>query len=76
MKSLRSDWPVINIIRFRIEGKLDERTGLHDICISILNIAVLVPVRYELAEHARETRDVAAIPHSQRVWQYHRAAKQ
>ena len=65
-KSLRSDYEGFQYYRVAIEGKMDE----FDRFISFIHLdfeySSACPCSYELAEHARETRDVAAIPHSQR----------
>lgn len=65
-ESLRSGLQGYQYYDVAFEGKLDEygrfRTFVHlDFVYSSA-----CPCSYELAEHARETRDIAAIPHSQR----------
>ncbi len=65
-ESLRSGLEGYQYYDVSLEGKIDEygrfRTFMHlDFVYSSA-----CPCSYELAEHARETREVAAIPHSQR----------
>lgn len=65
-KSLRSDHEGYQYYSVSIEGKVDE----HDLFTSFMHLdfeySSACPCSYELSEHARETRDIAAIPHSQR----------
>lgn len=66
MKSLRSDNEGYQYYRVAIEGKMDEYDRFTSFVHLDFEYSSACPCSYELAEHARETRDVAAIPHSQR----------
>lgn len=65
-ESLRSNHEGYQYYRVSIEGKVDE----YDRFIRYMHLdfeySSACPCSYELSEHARETRDIAAIPHSQR----------
>ncbi len=65
-ESLRSGLSGYQYYSVAIEGKIDE----NDVFTSFMHLDFVYssacPCSYELSEHARETRDVAAIPHSQR----------
>jgi GTP cyclohydrolase IB len=65
-KSLRSDYEGFQYYRVAIEGKMDEFDRFTSFVHLDFEYSSACPCSYELAEHARETRDVAAIPHSQR----------
>jgi GTP cyclohydrolase I len=66
MDSLRSDMQGYQYYNVALEGHLNEK----DVFSHLLHVEFVYssacPCSYELAEHARETRGVAAIPHSQR----------
>ncbi len=66
MKSLRSENEGYQYYRVAIEGKMDEYDRFTSFVHLDFEYSSACPCSYELAEHARETRDVAAIPHSQR----------
>lgn len=65
-KSLRSDYEGYQYYRVSLEGKIDEQNRVTSFIHLDFEYSSACPCSYELAEHARETRDVAAIPHSQR----------
>lgn len=65
-KSLRSDNEGYQYYRVSVEGKLDENDSFLRYMHLDFEYSSACPCSYELAEHARETRDVATIPHSQR----------
>jgi len=65
-KSLRSDNEGYQYYRVSIEGKLNENDTFLRYMHLDFEYSSACPCSYELAEHARETRDVASIPHSQR----------
>ena len=66
MKSLRSDYEGYQYYRVSLEGRIDEHNRVTSFVHLDFEYSSACPCSYELAEHARETRDVAAIPHSQR----------
>ena len=66
MRSLRSENEGYQYYRVAIEGKMDEYDRFTCYMHLDFEYSSACPCSYELAEHARETRDVAAIPHSQR----------
>lgn len=66
MKSLRSDNAGYQYYSVSIEGKIDEQNRFTRYMHLDFEYSSACPCSYELAEHARETRDLAAIPHSQR----------
>lgn len=66
MRSLRSENEGYQYYRVSIEGKMDEYDRFTCYMHLDFEYSSACPCSYELAEHARETRDVAAIPHSQR----------
>jgi GTP cyclohydrolase IB len=65
-KSLRSDMAGYQYYQVVFEGKLDESNRFTRFVHLDFEYSSACPCSFELAEHARETRDVAAIPHSQR----------
>ncbi len=65
-KSLRSDHEGYQYYRVAIEGKVDEYDRFTSYMHLDFEYSSACPCSYELSEHARETRDIAAIPHSQR----------
>ncbi len=65
-ESLRSDYEGYQYYRVSIEGKLDEYDRFTRFMHLDFEYSSACPCSYELSEHARETRDIAAIPHSQR----------
>ena len=65
-ESLRSDLAGYQYYTVSLEGTMDE-SGVFKRFVDLdFEYSSACPCSYELAEHARETRDVAAIPHSQR----------
>lgn len=65
-KSLRSDYEGYQYYKVSLEGKLDEYDRFTSFVHLNFEYSSACPCSYELAEHARETRDIATIPHSQR----------
>jgi len=65
-ESLRSGMSGYQYYNVAIEGKLDENGVFTRFVHLDFEYSSACPCSFELAEHARETRDVAAIPHSQR----------
>lgn len=65
-KSLRSDHEGYQYYRVSIEGKVDEYDRFNSFMHLDFEYSSACPCSYELSEHARETRDIASIPHSQR----------
>lgn len=65
-ESLRSGMYGYQYYSVSFEGKLDEYNNFTRYVHLEFVYSSACPCSYELAEHARETRDVAAIPHSQR----------
>jgi len=65
-ESLRSGMFGYQYYGVSIEGKLDEYNNFTRYVHLDFEYSSACPCSFELAEHARETRDVAAIPHSQR----------
>ncbi|MCC5942657.1 MAG: GTP cyclohydrolase I FolE2 [Balneolaceae bacterium] len=65
-ESLRSGMFGYQYYGVSFEGKLDEYNNFTRYVHLDFEYSSACPCSYELAEHARETRDVAAIPHSQR----------
>ena len=65
-QSLRSDYEGYQYYTVSFEGKLDEYDRFTSFLHLDFEYSSACPCSYELSEHARETRDVAAIPHSQR----------
>ncbi|MTI87041.1 MAG: GTP cyclohydrolase I FolE2 [Balneolaceae bacterium] len=66
MKSLRSDLEGYQYYKVSFEGKLDNYDRFYKFMHLDFEYSSACPCSYELAEHAREHREVAAIPHSQR----------
>lgn len=65
-QSLRSDNAGYQYYRVSFEGKVDEHNQFSSFVHLDFEYSSACPCSYELAEHARETRDIASIPHSQR----------
>lgn len=65
-KSLRSGYEGYQYYKVSLEGKIDEYDQFTCFIHLDFEYSSACPCSYELAEHARETRDIAAIPHSQR----------
>lgn len=65
-KSLRSEYEGYQYYKVSMEGKIDEYDQFSSFIHLDFEYSSACPCSYELAEHARETRDIAAIPHSQR----------
>lgn len=70
LKSLRSDLDGWQYYRSSIEGQMDEQGNIRKFMHLEFEYSSACPCSYELAEHARETREVVAIPHSQRSVAY------
>lgn len=66
MKSLRSEYEGYQYYKVSLEGRIDEFDQFTSFVHLDFEYSSACPCSYELAEHARETRDIAAIPHSQR----------
>lgn len=69
-KSLRSDLSGYQYYKVTHEGTMDEKGVMRRFMHIEFVYSSACPCSYELAEHARETREVAAIPHSQRSIAY------
>lgn len=65
-QSLRSDIEGYQYYSFSMEGTIDSKNRFRKFLHLDFEYSSACPCSYELAEHARETRDVAAISHSQR----------
>lgn len=65
-ESLRSDNRGYQYYSVSIEGKIDEYDRFTSFIHFDFEYSSACPCSYELSEHARETRGVASIPHSQR----------
>lgn len=65
-ESLRSGLSGYQYYGVSIEGKIDEYGRFTKYVHLDFEYSSACPCSYELSEHARETRDIAAIPHSQR----------
>lgn len=66
MESLRSDLNGYQYYNVSFEGRLDNYDQFFKHMTLNFEYSSACPCSYELAEHAREQRGVAAIPHSQR----------
>jgi GTP cyclohydrolase I len=69
-KSLRSNLEGYQYYTVTHEGSMDEKGVMRRFMHFEFMYSSACPCSYELAEHARETREVAAIPHSQRSVAY------
>ncbi len=69
-KSLRSGLEGYQYYKVTHEGTMDEKGVSRRFMHLEFVYSSACPCSYELAEHARETREVAAIPHSQRSVAY------
>ena len=65
-QSLRSDYSGYQYYNVSFEGKIDEYGRFASFVHLDFEYSSACPCSYELSEHARDTRDIAAIPHSQR----------
>ena len=65
-KSLRSGLTGVQYYSVSLEGRLNEQGVYQKFMHFDFEYSSACPCSYELSEHARETRNVAAIPHSQR----------
>lgn len=65
-ESLRSDLEGYQYYNVALEGTLDHKNRFRRFMHLDFEYSSACPCSYELSEHAKETRDVAAIPHSQR----------
>lgn len=70
LKSLRSDLEGWQYYRASLEGQMDENGNVRKFMHLEFEYSSACPCSFELAEHARETREVVAIPHSQRSVAY------
>lgn len=66
LESLRSDMVGYQYYDASMEAVMDEEGNTRHFLHLTFVYSSACPCSYELAEHARETREVAAIPHSQR----------
>ncbi len=66
MGSLRSNLEGYQYYEVSFEGHLDSYDRFHKYMHMKFIYSSACPCSYELSEHARETRNIAAIPHSQR----------
>lgn len=66
MESLRSGHKGYQYYSVSFEGKIDEEDKFTKFIHLDFEYSSACPCSYELSEHARETRDIASIPHSQR----------
>jgi GTP cyclohydrolase I len=64
--SLRSGLEGYQYYSVALEGQMDANDNVRTFVHTTFEYSSACPCSYELAEHARETRDVAVIPHSQR----------
>ena len=65
-ESLRSELEGYQYYEVALEGTLDQENRFRKFMHIDFEYSSACPCSYELSEHAKETRDVAAIPHSQR----------
>lgn len=65
-QSLRSGLSGYQYYSVSLEGHMDEKNRVTKFIHLSFEYSSACPCSYELAEHARESREVAAIPHSQR----------
>lgn len=65
-QSLRSDLEGYQYYDVKMEGTLDAKDNFRTFLHFDFEYSSACPCSFELAEHARDNRDVAAIPHSQR----------
>lgn len=65
-ESLRSDLEGYQYYSVALEGALDRNNNFRMFMHLDFEYSSACPCSYELSEHAKESRDVAAIPHSQR----------
>lgn len=65
-QSLRSDLEGYQYYSVSLEGTLDQHDNFKQFMHLDFEYSSACPCSYELSEHAKESRDVAAIPHSQR----------
>ncbi len=65
-KSLRSGLSGIQYYSVALEGRLNDKGVYQKFMHFDFEYSSACPCSYELSEHARETRNLAAIPHSQR----------
>jgi GTP cyclohydrolase I len=68
--SLRSGLEGYQYYNVAIEGQSGEKGNIRKFMHLTFEYSSACPCSFELAEHARETRDIAAIPHSQRSEAY------
>lgn len=70
LKSLRSDLEGWQYYRTSMEAQMDQDGNVRKYLHLEFEYSSACPCSYELSEHARETREVATIPHSQRSVAY------
>ncbi|HKJ31561.1 MAG TPA: GTP cyclohydrolase FolE2 [Balneolales bacterium] len=66
VESLRSGLEGYQYYNVALEGQSNEKGVVRKFMHLTFEYSSACPCSFELAEHARETRDIAAIPHSQR----------
>ena len=70
LKSLRSDLEGWQYYRTAMEAQMDQDGNVRKYLHLEFEYSSACPCSYELSEHARETREIATIPHSQRSVAY------
>ncbi len=70
LDSLRSGMSGYQYYSVALEAYMDERNKVRKFMHLVFEYSSACPCSYELAEHARTTRNIAAIPHSQRSEAY------
>ena len=70
LKSLRSDLEGWQYYRTAMEAQMDQDGNVRKYLHLEFEYSSACPCSYELSEHARETREIATIPHSQRSIAY------
>jgi len=70
LKSLRSDLEGWQYYRTSMEAQMDQDGNVRKYLHLEFEYSSACPCSYELSEHARETREIATIPHSQRSIAY------
>lgn len=66
VESLRSGLEGYQYYSVALEGQMNQNDQVRKFIHLTFEYSSACPCSFELAEHARETRDIAAIPHSQR----------
>jgi GTP cyclohydrolase I len=70
LRSLRSDLEGWQYYRTSMEAQMDQDGNVRKYLHLEFEYSSACPCSYELSEHARETREIATIPHSQRSVAY------